>query len=380
MCDKEEVKFGDICREVKLTTKDPITDGYERYVGLEHMDSGSLKLKRWGIISEDKPSFTRVFRKGNILFGKRRPYLKKAAIADFDGVCSGDIIVIEPSQKLSVPEVLPFIVQSEEFWQWAIKTSSGSLSPRTKFKSLAEFSLKISNDQEKLKSASTILNHTVANIALKEDLIHQSELLMQVLIIEKLFKGTPGKYRKLGDISRIIDPNPSHRYPESVKNGVPLLSTENFDGIDGFSLEDCKNVDEGIYEEQENRCQYSEYDIVFARKGRIGFSRFYGKGKKCFSHTIALIKPDPKIVLPEYLLWTLRSTKTIRNIENRMNSNSGVPTLGLKHLSEVEIPVLHFSDQIELVKSLNALNNIRNQAQSSKAYSNDIVKEITRRL
>ncbi|OOF09690.1 type I restriction endonuclease subunit S, partial [Salinivibrio sp. MA427] len=93
MTDKQTIKFGDICKEVKLTTKDPIGDGYERYIGLEHLDSGSLKVKRWGMIAEDSPSFTRVFKKGQLLFGKRRPYLKKAAIAEFDGICSGDIIV-----------------------------------------------------------------------------------------------------------------------------------------------------------------------------------------------------------------------------------------------------------------------------------------------
>ncbi|HGU0858178.1 TPA: hypothetical protein ACM6X1_003142 [Escherichia coli] len=77
MIEKQTVKFGDICREVKITTKDAISEGYERYIGLEHLDSGSLKIKRWGIISEDKPTFTRVFKKGQILFGRRRAYLRK---------------------------------------------------------------------------------------------------------------------------------------------------------------------------------------------------------------------------------------------------------------------------------------------------------------
>lgn len=87
---KQTIKFGDICREVKITTKDPIADGYDRYIGLEHLDSGSLKIKRWGMIAEDNPSFSRIFKKGHILIGKRRPYLRKAAIAEFDGICSGD--------------------------------------------------------------------------------------------------------------------------------------------------------------------------------------------------------------------------------------------------------------------------------------------------
>jgi len=148
MSEKQTVKFGDICREVKLTTKDPIADGYERYIGLEHLDSGSLKIKRWGMIAEDNPSFTRVFKKGHILFGKRRPYLKKAAIAEFDGICSGDIIVIEPSSNLEVPDLLPFIIQSEVMWDHAIRTSSGSLSPRTKFKSISELNIRLQSSDK----------------------------------------------------------------------------------------------------------------------------------------------------------------------------------------------------------------------------------------
>jgi len=140
---KQTVKFGDICREVKLTCKDPVAEEYDKYIVLEHLDSGSLKIKRWGSIAEDNPSFTRVFKKGHILFGKRRPYLKKAAIAEFDGICSSDIIVMEPNEALTEPRLLPFIVQSDNFWEWSIKTSSGSLSPRTKFSALKSCDISI---------------------------------------------------------------------------------------------------------------------------------------------------------------------------------------------------------------------------------------------
>ncbi|MEL6115628.1 restriction endonuclease subunit S [Photobacterium sp. SP02] len=144
MSDKQTIKFGDICREVKLTTKDPIADGYERYIGLEHLDSGSLKIKRWGMIAEDNPSFTRVFKKGHILFGKRRPYLKKAAIAEFDGICSGDIIVLEPKpNSLLSKELVRHLVQSEAVWNWAVLNSSGSLSPRTKFSILSKLEISV---------------------------------------------------------------------------------------------------------------------------------------------------------------------------------------------------------------------------------------------
>lgn len=50
MINRKVIKFGDICHEVKLTTKDPVAEGYERYIGLEHLDSGSLKINRWGLL------------------------------------------------------------------------------------------------------------------------------------------------------------------------------------------------------------------------------------------------------------------------------------------------------------------------------------------
>jgi hypothetical protein len=155
MTDKQTVKFGDICTEVKLTTKDPIGNGYERYIGLEHLDSGSLKIKRWGVIAEDRPSFTRVFKKGQILFGRRRAYLKKAGVAEFDGICSGDIIVMEAKSNSQLEGLLPFIIQSDGFWAWAVKNSAGGLSPRTKYKSLEPFEVHLPRD---ISSSEDILN------------------------------------------------------------------------------------------------------------------------------------------------------------------------------------------------------------------------------
>lgn len=133
------VSFGDVAREVSASTRNPIEEGFERYVGLDHLDPDSLSIKRWGLVEEDNPTFTKVFRAGQLLFGRRRSYQRKAAIADFDGICSGDIIVIEAKPELLVPDLLPFIVQSDGFFDYAIRTSAGSLSPRTKWASLAAY-------------------------------------------------------------------------------------------------------------------------------------------------------------------------------------------------------------------------------------------------
>lgn len=200
MTNKQCVKFGDICREVKLTTKDPLADGYELYIGLEHLDSSSLKINRWGLIREDNPSFTRVFKKGHILFGKRRCYLKKAAIAEFDGICSGDIIVMEPNEALQSKGILPFIIQSEAFWNWAIQTSSGSLSPRTKFKSLEPFTLSLPTG-EKLFQIEAILKKSAIAKNIVDDLLNTLDDVRRIFLKNVFQTQSKGWIRKsLGEL------------------------------------------------------------------------------------------------------------------------------------------------------------------------------------
>jgi len=87
---------------------------------------------------EETTTFSKKFKKGDVLFGRRRAYLKKAALASFDGICSGDITVFR-SKKNLLPELLPFIVNNEKFFDYAIKHSAGGLSPRVKFKDLANY-------------------------------------------------------------------------------------------------------------------------------------------------------------------------------------------------------------------------------------------------
>ena len=113
-----------------------------RFIGLENIESGNFQLQGWGDTANGT-TFTKRFTKGDILFGKRRAYLKKVAIADFDGLCSGDILVIRAKDKNILQELLQFYISSDAFMQHAVSTSAGSLSPRTKWKDLAELEVSI---------------------------------------------------------------------------------------------------------------------------------------------------------------------------------------------------------------------------------------------
>ena len=129
-----KVKLGEVAREYKATVKSSV--GMPT-VGLEHLIPGEILLEYW---DEGKDNtFTKSFKKGQMLFGRRRAYLKKAAVAPFDGVCSGDITVIEAIPEKMNTELLPFIIQNDLFFDYAVGKSAGSLSPRVKWESLKEY-------------------------------------------------------------------------------------------------------------------------------------------------------------------------------------------------------------------------------------------------
>jgi type I restriction enzyme S subunit len=132
------VTFGDVVCLNTDRCADPDAEGIERYVGLEHIEPEDLRIRRWGLVAEGT-TFTNRFQPGQVLFGKRRAYQRKVAVADFEGVCSGDIYVFEPKDERLLPELLPFLCQTERFFEYAVGTSAGSLSPRTNWTRLVNY-------------------------------------------------------------------------------------------------------------------------------------------------------------------------------------------------------------------------------------------------
>ena len=132
-------RFDEIARECRSTFKGDKTG--MPIVGLEHIVPNEMLVKNFEV--NTKNTFTKTFKKGQILFGRRRAYQQKAGVATFDGICSGDITVIEAIPEKIEPELLPFIVQNEYFFEHAVKGSAGSLSPRVKWEHLASYEIEL---------------------------------------------------------------------------------------------------------------------------------------------------------------------------------------------------------------------------------------------
>ncbi|MCA1717600.1 MAG: restriction endonuclease subunit S [Actinobacteria bacterium] len=131
--------LGEIAENPRRTIRPAQIEETTTYIGLEHMPRQSISLADWDS-SEGLESNKYDFKRGEILFGKLRPYFHKVGIAPVDGICSTDILVVAAKQ----PEWYAFLlehVSSEDFVNYTTATSSGTKMPRTNWKDMSSFDI-----------------------------------------------------------------------------------------------------------------------------------------------------------------------------------------------------------------------------------------------
>jgi type I restriction enzyme, S subunit len=146
------MRFGDFADSINDRV-DPADAADQCYVGLNDLDSGDLHIRRWGK-GRDVIGTKLCFRKGDIIFGRRRAYQRKLAVAEFDGICSAHAMVVRAKPVLVLPEFLPFLMMSDRFMKRAVEISVGSLSPTINWTTLKleEFDLPPLEQQRRLSS------------------------------------------------------------------------------------------------------------------------------------------------------------------------------------------------------------------------------------
>lgn len=130
----KRLPFGTFAESINERVE-PADAADEIYVGLEHLDSGDLQIRRWGKGSDVIGTKLR-FRKGDVIFGRRRAYQRKLAVAQFDGICSAHAMVVRAKGDAVLPEFLPFLMISDRFMNRAVEISVGSLSPTVNWTTL----------------------------------------------------------------------------------------------------------------------------------------------------------------------------------------------------------------------------------------------------
>ena len=311
------VAFGDVVQLSKERSKDPKGDGFERYLGLEHLEPSELKVRSWGDIANGT-TFTSVFRPGQVLFGKRRAYQRKVAVADFSGVCSGDIYVLEPKGDDLLPELLPFICQSEPFYDYVISMSQGGLSPRVNWKALGiyEFTLPSLEEQRRIAGA---LQAAEGHVFAMQRLAESHKRLYEAFLENTWLRcGTEGKLLTVDalcdEVTVGIVVTPSKYFAES---GVPAISHSNIH-LGRIDLNGVDLIAEDAHQKLKKTWLH-QGDVVLPRVSTIAGKPYYAAEvpeelDEINSIGIVILRPDRASVHPGYLEAVLNAPSMRRRL------------------------------------------------------------------
>lgn len=180
----KEYSIGDLAIEVPDRTDNPQKSGIEKFIGLEDFESGELTIQKFSS-TEKLVSAMKLCKQGDVLFARRNAYLKRASQTDFDAVCSGDVIVMRANEKTILPKFLILIMNTDEFWEFAISNAAGTMSKRVKWRDLATYTFQLPEltVQEKILKVFNQLENTLSQLKQQKATL---SLLKQKLLNEIL--------------------------------------------------------------------------------------------------------------------------------------------------------------------------------------------------
>lgn len=369
------VAFGDVVRLSTERSNSPESAGFERFVGLEHIEPGDLRIRRWGDI-EDGTTFTSVFRPGQVLFGKRRAYQRKVAVADFSGVCSGDIYVLEPKNQGLLPELLPFICQTEAFFEHAVGTSAGSLSPRTNWTSLAsfEFALPPIEEQRRLTGALTSADQVAQSLL---DVIDGARITQAAVFSEFVSMAGATSF-ELGDLLLQSPRNGCSAPPASVPTGHWVLALSAISRW-GYRHGELKPVPRTQAMES---AILARDDLVLSRSNTrelVGLPAVFPEARADVSYpdTMMRLVVDSSRVDARYLELCLRSSDCRRQMQSfAAGTSASMKKINGSNLRKITVPIIPLAQQNVVLKETDRISRLIGETETRLAEARSLRTKI----
>ena len=372
------VKFGEIVRDVKINV-DRTNNSYEHYVAGDHMDSEDLTIHRCGNFATDDvgPAFTRIFKTGQILYGSRRTYLKKVAVADFEGICANTTFVLESKdESLFDNRILPFIMLSDAFTRWSIAHSKGSTNPYVLFSDLAdyEFDLPPIAEQkvlaDKLWAAYEVKQSYLKMIEATQEMIKSQfiEMFGNERIEDCKWQNLPmGHVFEISSSRRVLK-------EQWTSDGVPFLRVRDMvDLAQGKELNNEAFISEKYYNKlSDDDGKVREGDIIISATSTIGKCYLIKKGDRFYYKDADILRlRKQKEINCSYFMYAFNMPTIAMQVEESI----GKTTVGhflISKAQNIKIPmppielqvqfesILHQADksEVELRKSIDAIDKV----------------------
>jgi len=392
----KKVKFGDVAIQMKGTVDRENTE-LKYYVKGEHMNSEDVHIREFGELTDEYlgPAFIRHFKEGDILYGSRRTYLKKVAVAHFEGITSNTTFVINADEKVIDKRLLPFLMLSDKFTEHSIMHSKGSVNPYINWKDLAnyEFLLPPKEQQSELADLLWAMDEVIEkDLKVLERLEDSINYLFLKEIIDFEIKDST-----ITDILNFLNKNygllslnavgqfvKGKGIPKDdvVSKGIPCIRYGEIYTNHHIVIRKFKSF---ITEEvAKTSFKLGFGDIIFAGSGEtiseIGKSVCFINDFEAYAGGDTIIlRPEQNKYDSVFLSYLLNSL-VVRQQLNKMGTGATVAHIYPEDLKKIKIPNISLSKQKEIaikVESIYAaISDIKSKLASSKSLQKSLINQL----
>ena len=334
------VAFGDVVRQVKDKV-DPEASGLERYVAGEHMDTDDLRIRRWGEIGDGYlgPAFHMRFKPGQVLYGSRRTYLRKVAVADFEGITANTTYVLESANPdVLLPELLPFIMQTEAFNQHSVRESKGSVNPYVNFSDLAWFEFTLPPIEEQRRAILVLSRCRVMSSCLESAAV--SLRAIEEATLEQIAASSECDHLELGSLLIDSPRNGCSAHPASSPTGhfVFALSAITPWGYRPGELKPVEPTPEML------AARATKGDLFVSRsntRDRVGLPMLFSEDRDDVSYpdTMMRLRFDEERTAPGFMECALRSKRCRKQIESfAAGTSASMKKISGANIRRVRVP------------------------------------------
>jgi len=348
----------------------------ERYVGLEHLDSNSLRIRRWGDPSEvGANSDLRHFEPGDVLLARRGIELRKVGLAHFRGVASGHALVFRARPEVVLPNFLPYFIQSNAFMKRADRRSVGSLSKTVNLSALMKEEFLLPSLDEQARTV-RLLADARAMVEACFDALTALDRAKDAAIARALETGLRGAPL----LSTPLGTRPTNwqvcsieaRY--DVQLGKMISSKTRGPGIrrpylrnanimwGGLLLDDVLEMN--LAKHELDRYELREGDILACEGRHVGKSAIW-RGEiegACYQKALHRLRRRTAQDLPEFMLHTLRYYSVAGRLL-RYTTGTTIPHLPLANLRAIQVAFPPLNEQEEIVEFVDQFETSRTSLQ-----------------
>ena len=370
-----KTKFQDVVLNINKSIKEPLAIGINKSIGLENIVPNNLKIQSYVDIEKEGTKFSKLFKKGQFLFGSRRAYLRQMALADFDGVCTANIMVfdIKDTNKMT-HGYLSMIIQSDLFVDYASGTSVGSLFPNAKWSSLANFNFPLPplEEQKQIAALFQSLETAMEQADGQEKNLHQlKHKLLRDLFSEKQEFGNHLKSKDFETVKfEKIAINISERVEPKKTELTTYVGLEHLDA-DNLKIERTGTPDDVIG----TKLKIYKGDIIFGKRRaylrKVAVSHFDGIAS---AHSM-ILRANEKNIEKDFLPYFMQSD-TFMSRAVQISEGSLSPTIKNKTLAVQEFILPKKEKQKELISVLKQFDTTMEQLKQQKTTLKNLKQKL----